>query len=361
MTTNKHDLWFKTLVHNFPQAEVIEDVLAETRLATKPRNADYFFEGRRFIGELKSLETSRMPSIQTTIDQLRDKGELPIFYHEAPASEIIKDHLDQKTLNKKFLMEIAKRLEKDFREANSQIRDTKAAFNIPAAKGLILLTNSELRELNLKLVWNELNRLILRTRGNAFAYEHIDFAIYLQDVEVIEVTKYDAQQPVLTVLRQDDKEAKTFIDKLLRAIAQAKGFKFVGFEGDIEHILDSTIPHKRLNVSQTHLRRSDVWKKHYLKKRTYRQISDEDLLRELGRFILEDYLRFRDGKIAPDVTAPNRDQLGETLEGLFTECELRFLDMRKLQKQMYFVVDQGLVNGEVAELIRQRRAAVNRT
>jgi hypothetical protein len=146
MSTSKCDEWFKSLVRKFPRANVVEDLLAQTPMQTKTRNADFFFNDRRLIGELKSLETSRIPRIQKVIDELRDRGELPIFYHSAPVSQIIKDHPDRQTLNKQFLMEIAKRLEKDFREANGQIRDTKAAFNIPTAKGFILITNSELQE-----------------------------------------------------------------------------------------------------------------------------------------------------------------------------------------------------------------------
>jgi hypothetical protein len=91
MSNNKHDDWFKVLVRKLPKAEVIEDVLASMPITRKPRNADYFFETRRFIGELKSLETSRMPSVQRVIDQLQDRGELPIFYHQAPVSEVIKE------------------------------------------------------------------------------------------------------------------------------------------------------------------------------------------------------------------------------------------------------------------------------
>jgi hypothetical protein len=360
MSTSKYDEWFKDLVRKFPRAEVVEDLLAQIPMQAKTRNADFFFNDRQLIGELKSLETSRMPAIQKVIDELRDKGEAPIFYHPAPVSQIIKDHPHRRKLNRQFLMEIAKRLEKDFREANGQIRDTKAAFNIPAAKGFILIMNSELQEMTLKLAWNELNRLIQRKRGNAFAYEHLDFAIYLQDVEVRERSRNYAEHPVLTVLRKDNGEITEFIDQFLRAIASAKGFDFLAHNGNASTVLDSVIPHKRFNtIMQVPLTRSQVWKARYLQKRTYRNLTDDELLGKLGQFILEEYLVLKDGKVSINMAEATREYIHETIEGLFTECELRFVDMQKLQKKMFGLLDQEIAKGEVADLIRRRRVRSN--
>jgi hypothetical protein len=157
MSTNKHDEWFKNLFRQVPNAEIIEDILANLSLASKPRNADYFFENRRFIGELKSLLTTRMPRIQEVVNHLRERGELPIFYHPAPISKVIKDHPDRKTLNRQFLMQLAKGLSKDFADANSQIRETKAAFNLPGSFGFVLITNFELSEMTPELAWHELH------------------------------------------------------------------------------------------------------------------------------------------------------------------------------------------------------------
>jgi hypothetical protein len=357
MSTSKHDEWFKTLVRQFPRAEVVEDVLAQTRALTRDRNADFFFNDRRLVGELKSLETSRMPIIQKIIDDLREKGELPIFYHPAPVSEIIKNHPDRTKLNKKFLIEIAKRLEKDFREANAQIRDTKSAFNIPDAKGFILITNSELPEMTLQLAWNELNRLIQRRKGNAFAYEHLDFAIYLQDVEVRERSRNYAEHPALTVLRKEDTEISDFIGEFLKAIASAKGFDFLPHNGDAATVLSSVIPHRRFNATeQGALTRSEFWRSKYLQIRTYRNLSEDELLGQLAKFILEDYLVLNDGKIAINMAEAIRDKVHATAEGLFTECELRFIDMRKLQGKILEFLDRGIAKGEVADFIRQRRS-----
>lgn len=301
-----------------------------------------------------------MPSAQRVIDQLRDEGELPIFYHQAAVSEVIKNHPDQKKLNERFLMDFSKTLEKDFREANSQIRETKLAFNLPAAKGFILVTNSELPEITTQLAWNELNRLITRKRGKAFAYEHIEFAIYIQDVEVREITNHYAEHPVLTISREENKDIQLFIDKLLRAIAEAKGFSFLEFEGNTKHLFDALTPHKRFKNNGGPLTRSALWKKHYLKTRSHRQLSDEDLLRKLARFILEEFLILKDEKIAVNTEAPNRDHFGATLEGLFTECELRNLDMRKMQQQMHLLLDQRLVTSPVAEFLMRRRTAATK-
>ena len=356
MTTNKLDEWFKNLFRQFPGAEIIEDVLAETPLAMKPRNADYFFDNRRFIGELKSLLTSRMPRVQAVLDQLRDEGELPVFYHEAPVWKVIDDHPDRRNLNRQFLMQLAKGLAKDFADANSQIQQTKAAFDLPLSLGFILITNFELPEMTPQLAWNKLNRLIIKKRGNTFAYEHIDFAIFIQDVEVKELNKNHALHPCLVVMRKDDAEIANFSNRLLKTISTAMGTDFLEFNGDANRFLESTTPHRRFSIETGQLTRSGLWRKRYTETRTHRQLTDEQLLRELARFIIEEYLCVRNGKIGPNITASNRDYLGETLEGLVTECELRFLDMRKVKQQFETLLDQGLVKGAVADFLIQRSA-----
>ena len=233
----------------------------------------------------------------------------------------------------------------------------RSPFNLPAAKGFILVTNSELPEITTQLAWNELNRLITRKRGNAFAYEQIEFALYIQDVEVREITRYDAEHPVLTISREANKEIQSFVDQLLRAIAKAKGFSFLEFEGNTKHLFDALQPHKRFKNNGGPLTRSALWKKRYLKTRVHRQLSDEDLLRKLARFILEEYFVLNNEKIAINMDEHKRDYLGETVEGLFTECELRYLDMRKVRQQMHFLLDQHLVTSPVAEFLRRHRAA----
>ena len=293
--------------------------------------------------------------MQAMIEELREKGELPIFYHEAPVSKVIKDHPDRKKLNRQILMEISQHLPKYFRKANTQIRDTKAAFNLPAAKGFIILTNSELPEMTPELAWNELWRLLNKKSDDAWAYDHIGFAVYFQDVEVIEAANNVVNEPAFVISREEDPQIVAFSNTLLRAVAEAKGLRLVKFDGDSQQVLKSTIPHKRFKATQSRLTRSELWRSNYLQNRTYHDLTDEELVHELARFTLEEFLTINNGKIAQNTATHLRDYIGQKVEELHTECELRFVDMRKVAAQMDFLLAQGRVRGSVADFLRRKR------
>ena len=70
------DEWFKKFVRKFPGGEVVEDVIRIDNRPKRFRNADFFFDDRRIVAELKSLEKSRVQKIQAVIERLRDLSEL---------------------------------------------------------------------------------------------------------------------------------------------------------------------------------------------------------------------------------------------------------------------------------------------
>jgi hypothetical protein len=247
MPTSSHDNWFKTFVRGYPRAEVIEDVLKAQNIGKLPDNADSFFEDRRFIAELKTLETSRVPHVQQVIDILIDKGEVPDFYGQKPVDEVIKDHPDRRRLKREFLQEITKRLRKDFVSAHGQIRNTKKYFNLPNAGGIFLVTNILLAELTPEIVWNEISRLVMkREKDGTYTYPDIEFAIYIQTVSVIEINDNQAQMPTFIMSRQEVEEFSRFSSEFLNRFSRAIGYGFIEYEdADLLSVLKGTISHKK--------------------------------------------------------------------------------------------------------------------
>ena len=241
-----HDEWFKKFVRGYPRAEVVGNIIKAGRIPTDFDNADFFFENRQFVAEQKTLEISRMSKVQAFIDDLRENGELPLSYHPRPLNEIIKDHPDKEKLNLGFLKEITKRLRKDFTDANRQIRETKQKFQLPSSCGLLILTNISLPELNPSIVWNELRRLLLKKASDGnYTYPDIDFAIYLQTVEVIEIGPNNAQVPAVIALREENSDMSGFATQFLKHFATAIGYDFQESQTDINSVLQATVPHKR--------------------------------------------------------------------------------------------------------------------
>ncbi len=247
MSTSSHDDWFKTFVRRYLRAEVIEDVLRALQIAKFPDNADAFFENRRFIAELKTLETSRVPRIQKVIDTLIERREVPDFYGQKPVDEVIKDHPNKNKLKRQFLQEITKRLGKDFLDAHGQIRETKTYFNLPNARGIFIATNVLLAELTPEIVWNEFSRwLMKRDRNGNYAYPDIELAIYVQTVSVIEINKDNAQMPTIIMTREEDGELSTFSTEFVKEFSKAIGYGFAEYDNaDLSSVLKATVSHRR--------------------------------------------------------------------------------------------------------------------
>jgi len=361
MGTISHDQWFKTFVARYPGAEIVEEVVKATGMPNDFRNADFFFNNRRFVGELKTLETTRIAKVQTHIDRLRESGELPIYYHPAPVDEVIKQHPERRTLNLTFLKEITRTLRKDFATANRQIGETKDQFRLGSSYGFIVITNVSLAELTPQIAWSQLNHLILKKEGAGnYAYPNIDFALYIQNIEVVELDENNALTPTLILLRQENPEISKFTGEFLSAFASATGYGFVESKIDGNTVLNRTIRHKRFNTQNSHnqLTRSEFWRQRYMKERTYSGLSDGELVSELAWFLLEEFLVVTGGKIGPSTDAAKRDFLGEKLEHLFTEYEIRYIDMRCLGKRMDEMLERGLVEGPVPGFLRAKKSSV---
>jgi polyhydroxyalkanoate synthesis regulator phasin len=242
-----HDEWFKTFVRRYPRAEVIGDILKSQNVKELPHNADAFFENRRFIAELKTLETSRLPKIQEIIDGLLERGEVAAFEGRKPVDQIIQHHPDRRRLNRQFLQEITKRLGRDFVDAHSQILETKDYFKAPSARGVFLVTNILLPELTPELVLHEISRLMMRGKKTGeYSYPEIELGIYIQTVSVIEVTENYAQMPVVIVTREEDEELSKFSTEFLKAFSAALGHDYLeNDQADISAVMKRAVLNRR--------------------------------------------------------------------------------------------------------------------
>jgi hypothetical protein len=108
------------------------------------KNADYFFQNRSIVAELKCLEK----------DTFRDREyrkKMGVLYDKWVRQGLIPDTLfrptviETKNLPMKCQLDVANLLkrpvEQRIKEANRQIKQTKEHFNLPEAKGLLLLVN----------------------------------------------------------------------------------------------------------------------------------------------------------------------------------------------------------------------------
>lgn len=152
---------FNTFVEDFG-GELISKLFSDN--SKKPDNADYFFRNRTIIAELKCLEKDYFNNkeigkkLETKLNRWIHAGIL--------RKESIKDGVIQTdNLSPYYASEIfqifLKPMKSAIEKANKQIKETKKYFNLPEAKGLLILANDGNYSLTPKLSMHALANLLL--------------------------------------------------------------------------------------------------------------------------------------------------------------------------------------------------------
>jgi hypothetical protein len=120
--------------------EVIDD-LDLTREQQQAQKADFFFQGRTIIGELKSLKTDTAGKVDVILEPYRDAPEWPHFFGEVELHKVINALPNKDELNRKIFSAVTDSIEGVMEKANRQIRTTKKTFDLPDAGGLLIILN----------------------------------------------------------------------------------------------------------------------------------------------------------------------------------------------------------------------------
>jgi hypothetical protein len=176
------DKEFTRFVRNsYPNGEIVTDTLVGKKIDFK--NADYFFNQRNFVMELKTLKEEKYIEVYKIIGELLHKKEIKNFPKGMKIGEILKDHPNKDTIINKISTKITRSLEGALKEANRQIRETKFKFGLKDSQGVAFVVNLDNIGLDPRVATPYLNYLIMK-RGvdREYRYEELTFIIYISQV-----------------------------------------------------------------------------------------------------------------------------------------------------------------------------------
>jgi hypothetical protein len=160
---------FMEFCRHFPGAEPIDSIQLTPqqdarRVAANLRRADFFFEGRTIICEVKALE------IDTTDKLLEVMNAAGVGPDDLPKGMHIIDALFQAIPKGSKLLKHAMKLvlvpfTNHFNKAVTQLRDTKIIFDLPDADGLFVLLNDSLPLGGPPLIYKRLRKRLLKHDG----------------------------------------------------------------------------------------------------------------------------------------------------------------------------------------------------
>jgi hypothetical protein len=226
----------------FPGAEPIDSLITSEHRATKLKFADFFFENRTIICEVKTLKK------QTTEKLVEFMDAHGIHPHtlgngEHDMHEVFARLPDGERLFRKATDLITTPVADGFDDAQRQIRDTKKLFDVQSADGLLIILNEIVELAAQNMVGDRLKQRIKKNDTDGLPY-HRDVTRVFVVVAVNHLeTLTGAQYVNMTLSNSRVSEAhglQAFVERLAAAWSENCGVPFSKAGPEIDALMKSS-------------------------------------------------------------------------------------------------------------------------
>jgi hypothetical protein len=228
----------KNIRERLPNAEVISDFLDDAK--DHFQNADYFFENRQIVGELKCLEGEMHPKVQAYIDKMLEDGKIH-FSGKLRIDYVLKNHPRKEEINREINKLVTSSLEDCVEKANRQIRETREYFSLPNARGFLFIVNNANFVLEPKNAFWNLHRMLNKKKPDgSIRHESINYIVYTSDNHYFQEGKM-TYLPFFKLINNRIagycKEDEAFLDRFGAWFSRIKGMRYI----EANHIKGSDV------------------------------------------------------------------------------------------------------------------------
>jgi hypothetical protein len=321
---------FKVFLRDFEGAECIDE-LALTLEQRRAKKADYFFDGRKVIGELKALYTDATAKVEAILAPYRETPEWPIFFGEQDLQKVLEHLPDGDRIGARIMEAITDSIEAVVEKANRQIRATKETFGLPDAGGLLIILNDAVDILSPDLVTQRVrSALNKRTSDGEPRFPHVSSVLLVGGAHYTQMTPTLKVVPMLLVPNTVPGEGlvEAFVRVLIEKWSAFEGLPLINIEPEIVPRLDFQRFSDDTKQPAGPLTRQDYLSAMYQRHPYLRPLSEEQLL-DFGNRALED-MALRLIKGAPKSPKEEIEQIMIRWSDFLDEAKHRGLDMKKL-------------------------------
>lgn len=320
---------FKVFLRDLEDVENI-DALKLTPEQQRANKADYFFERRAIVGELKALYTDAEPKIETILEPYRETPEWPMFYGEQALQKVLERLPDSKRLTAKIVEAVTDSIEGVVEKANRQIRATKETFGLPDAGGLLIILNDVVGILSPNLVTSRVRRALnKRTSDGELRFPNISAVLLIGGAHYAQLTPTQKVIPLISI-PSDVPEAvrvEAFVNDLKVKWSAFEKRPLLSNEPADVLKLDYKRFSDDVKRAKWPKKRYEVWAAEYERNPYLRHLSQENFL-EFGRQALEDTgAIFIKG--APKISKEEMEKRSIRWSHFLEEAKYRALDMRE--------------------------------
>ena len=340
---------FKLFAKNMSGAECVDDLplTDEQRDANK---ADYLFDNRNVIGELKALQTDASDKVEKILEPYRESPEWPLFYGKQEIQKIIGHLPNRDEINRKLVEAVTDSVETVIKKANRQIRETKRTFNLPDAGGLMIILNDLVEVISPDLIAYRVRKALnKRTAEGELRFPNVSAVLVIGGAHYAQLNPNLKGIPIL-VIPNDVPEAERveqFVPTLIREWSAFDGQPLITVDADkavalqFRKLSDDAKEQKGPTTVQ------EYWEWEYRRRPYLRALSKEDLL-QVGRRVFEEMTpNFLKG--VPKAPQDQIQRLMMQFTHFLEEMRFRGIDMRE------YVAKLDGLKEKVDELLMRHR------
>jgi hypothetical protein len=170
---------FFDFCNRHPEAENIDDLVKTTGAVKGMKIADFFFQNRTIVCEVKTLNKETADKLVAYMRKVGlDPAHLPRGQHSI--ERLFLEFEEGEAKYRKAIDLITTPIADGIDDAEKQIRDTKRLFSTPAADGLLIILNDQVNLAGPPLIVQRLaQRLIKNAPDGSPYYKHINHFVHI--------------------------------------------------------------------------------------------------------------------------------------------------------------------------------------
>ncbi len=216
---------FQEFLQSLPESECIDHLTLTDEQKTEA-HADYFFQNREIICELKTLEIDPKYRQEAAIDRLRERPEWPLIFGRVGLGQVLERFPDREAINKEIVLRVSDPIETLVRKANKQLRQTKKVFNLTTSAGVLIILNETSYTLAPDVIIYRLGQLFKKkSKTGQPRFSDIAAAILITTAHFVDGGSGIKSLPIFAVsnVQAPDSKAIDFCNWLMPSWAQSQG------------------------------------------------------------------------------------------------------------------------------------------
>jgi len=226
---------FVFFVRNVIEAECIDDLELSTD-QQKGKKADYLFENRKHIMELKSLQSDSFDKVDKVLEPYTRRANWPIIFGAVDLQEVLKGLPDGKKINAEIVEAVTDSIEGVIESANRQIRTTQETFNLHDSSGILVILNDVVETLTPELVHYRINKCLKKIYSNGTPrFPKVEVVVVITTVHYTQVNAQLMAMPIMIIPREsaNSDRARSFADSLIRRWSEFEKRPLINDNGDL--------------------------------------------------------------------------------------------------------------------------------